>query len=77
MQGDGTGLFLPDALITRAEVVTTINRVLGRKVDADGLPADHREFPDNQPGSWYYFDMLEAAIGHAYHVDETGWERWA
>lgn len=77
VQGDGTGLFLPDALITRAEVVTTINRVLGRMVDADGLPADHREFPDNQPGSWYYFDMLEAAIGHAYHVDETGWERWA
>jgi len=45
-----------------------INRLLHRIVDAEGLEgvANIKNWPDNQPGAWYYYDILECANYHAY-----------
>ena len=60
------GLFRPDQDITRAETVTMINRCLQRVVDEDGLPGDYITWADNLPGTWYYFEILEAANYHSF-----------
>ncbi len=75
VQGDGSGAFRPDDPITRAEVITLVNRVLGRHVAADGLLSGMRTYSDNVQGAWYYFDVVEATNGHTYHL-EGGQERW-
>lgn len=77
VKGDNNGLFRPDAPITRAEAVTLINRVLERQVGKDGVMKAMKTFPDNtDPTVWYYYDIQEAANGHAYTKDKTGMETW-
>lgn len=74
--GDGSGAFHPNDLITRAEVMTLVNRVLGRMADKDGLIIPGmKTFPDNAPSAWYYYDVVEATNGHTYHM-EGGLEHW-
>ena len=80
--GYDTGKFGPNDNITRAQVVTLLNRVLNRdKVDADSYSkfsgqAGFRNWTDNVAGSWYYFDMIEAGNGHTNSVDSDGMEVW-
>lgn len=58
--------FRPSNAITRAEAMTLINKVLNREVDKDGLLADAKQWPDNQEGKWYYYQVLEATNSHDY-----------
>ena len=60
------GTFLPQKAITRAEAMTLINNVLDREVDEEGLLAEAKQWPDNQEGSWYYYEVLEATNSHDY-----------
>lgn len=64
--GSGDGKFNPDALITRAEAMTIINRVLDRGVDGDSTLPEFKLWPDNSPDDWFYFDVIEATNSHEY-----------
>ncbi len=60
------GTFLPEQLITRAEAMTIINRVLMRSVNKEGLHADTRLWIDMKGDEWYYYIVLEATNSHNY-----------
>ncbi len=56
----------PDNYITRAEVVTVTNRMLGRPATAEhtsyiAMPID---FNDVESTDWYYFDVVECSNDH-------------
>ncbi len=74
--GDGTGRFRPDDLITRAEAVTILNRMLNRGISHEVIPAYHAVFSDNlDPDKWYYYEILEATTSHT-HEGDRGSECW-
>jgi len=71
--------FRPEASITRAEVVTLVNRILNRTADeayvrsnAASLP---RSFSDIASTHWAYMAVMEASIAHDFIREGTA-ERW-
>ena len=74
---DAGSTFRPDDAITRAEVVTILNRVLGRSADAAMAVSgeDIRVMPDVPDTHWAYLDMLEATTDHEYDK-ANGVETW-
>ena len=74
---DAGSTFRPDDAITRAEVVTILNRVLGRSADAAMAASgeDIRVMPDVPDTHWAYLDMLEATTDHEYDK-ANGVETW-
>ena len=79
VEGYGDGIFRADDPIDRAEVVTIVNRLLGREADEDYIADNRRRlvtFPDVSPRHWAYYDVLEAANAHtALLTDPESWER--
>ena len=53
--------------------------MLGRAADeayVSANPDELKQFPDLQdPGAWYYFDMVEATNEHAFTI-ANGVEKW-
>jgi|GEM_PF-5569261 len=79
MIGDDTGAFRPLDSMTRAEAVSILNQVLERGTLAgESLAAAeaYTGFPDVAANAWYYSDVLEAAIGHTYYLNDAGDEVW-
>lgn len=78
VQGDN-GLFRPNDSITRAEVVTLINRALNRQPESkDDLLDGMITPPDNtDENAWYYLAVQEAVNSHDYELkaDEVH-EKW-
>lgn len=77
--GYGDGTFQPEDEISRAEVVTIVNRLLGRKADQDYIASGPRglvRFPDVSSGHWAYYDILEASNHHQADVssDPEVWQ---
>ena len=73
------GTFRPDNIITRAEAVTLINRVLGRvpnPVTIDYHLAGVRVFTDITPLHWAFYQIMEAAIEHEFTICDDGLEVW-
>ncbi|MDP4117837.1 MAG: S-layer homology domain-containing protein [Bacillota bacterium] len=71
------GTFRPDAYITRAEAMTIINRILNRHINEEGLSKDAKQWSDNLPSAWYYYDVLEATNAHDYKREENEtYETW-
>lgn len=73
------GLFRPDDNITRAEVMTLINRVLNRQPESEtDLLPDMIAWKDNSDKSaWYYLAVCEATNSHDFEMKEDGiHERW-
>lgn len=67
VEGYGDGTFRADDPIDRAEVVTIVNRLLGREADEDYIADNHRRlvmFPDVSSRHWAYYNVLEAANAH-------------
>ncbi|MDO4792548.1 MAG: S-layer homology domain-containing protein [Filifactor alocis] len=67
MGGYPDGTFKPDQPITRAEVVTVINKAIERtpnKADIDANAANAKRFKDLKPAHWAYYDMIEASTDH-------------
>lgn len=62
MQGYEDGTFRPDDTLTRAEAVTIINRVLGRK-PLKGVEIS--PWKDVQTTHWAYGDIIEATVDHS------------
>jgi len=77
LQGYPDGTFRPDALITRAEFATVVNRVLERipETPNDLLP-NMVAWPDNaNVNAWYYLAMQEATNSHN-HERRGAFEYW-
>lgn len=75
--GYGDGTFHADDEITRAEVVTIVNRLLGREADQEYIADNPRGlilFPDVSKSYWAYYDILEAANGHTASMQDA--ETW-
>jgi uncharacterized repeat protein (TIGR02543 family) len=69
------GTFRPEANITRAEVATVTNRMLGRyddKVFIDSNPVGLVQFSDISNDHWAYYTVMEATNAHDYiHINGT------
>ena len=77
--GYGDGTFQPEDEISRAEVVTIVNRLLGREADRDYIASGPRglvRFPDVSTSHWAYYDILEASNRHEADVsaDPEVWQ---
>ena len=76
--GYDDGTFRPDNNITRAEVVTIVNRLLGREADEDYIADNLRKlntFPDVTKRHWAYYAVMEAANAHTAVLGEN--ESWS
>ncbi len=58
------GNFRPNDYISRAEAMTTLNRILSRGIDAESETDGARQWPDNPEGAWYYYEVIEATNDH-------------
>ncbi len=76
IRGDGDGRFRPDDPITRAEVMTLVNRMLDRVPDKEHMLADMIVWPDNPESEWYYEAVQEATNGHDYERADGVTETW-
>jgi uncharacterized repeat protein (TIGR02543 family) len=70
------GTFKPDNNITRAEVVTIVNAMLGRKIDKAALAQVENPYYDLKKSHWAYSDIIEASVVHEYVKDKNGVETW-
>lgn len=74
------GSFRPDATITRAEMVTMVNRALNRLPSSEERLLSRARmvtFPDCEPDDWFYLAIQEAANGHTYRsIGKYGDEEW-
>ena len=73
------GLFRPDDNITRAEVMTLVNRVLNRipQTEADLLDNMTRWSDNADTSAWYYLAVQEATNSHNYEKKADGkHEKW-
>ena len=79
VSGYGDGSFRPDSVITRAEVVSIVNRMLDRQADA-GYVQNHRgsliQYTDLAPNHWAYLPIMEASNAHDYTRNSDGSETW-
>lgn len=69
LSGYPDGSFHPDSPITRAEVITVVNKVLERYPDyafIAGNPSIIKNYTDLVPSYWAYFNIMEASMGHDY-----------
>lgn len=71
VQGDGN-LFRPDDPITRAEVMTMVNRMLDRVPDVENMLPDMKTWSDNPTDAWYYAAVQEATVDHRHERAEDG-----
>jgi len=78
IRGYDDNTFKPDALITRAEAMTMINRVLNRVPETkEDLLEGMIEWPDNSDKSaWYYLIVQEATNSHKYDMKNHIYEKW-
>ena len=73
--------YKPENNITRAEVMTVINKLLGRKpLESYVKSLGFNPYNDLYDDKWYYVTVLEATITHNYWLNNNGyeykWEDW-
>ena len=76
INGFPDGTFRPDEKITRAQVVTIINRMQERSIEKADIPATALKYPDVAESHWAYADIVEASNEHTYTRKENGYELW-
>ncbi len=75
INGYEDGTFRPEANVTRAEVMTVINKIIGRSADASYVNSlDNNKFSDLDKNAWYYVDVMEATTDHNYTLNKSGVE---
>lgn len=76
LNGFDDGSLRPEQKLTRAETVSMLNRALSRTPDKAYIDRiSPLIYLDISADSWYYYDVMEAAIPHV-HTFDTGAERW-
>lgn len=78
INGYSDGSFGPQDNITRAQVVTIVNHMLGRAADKSFVDASAgvKTFSDLSKAHWAYYDLMEAANAHDYKTS-GGSETWS
>ena len=78
MRGYEDGTFRPMNAVTRAEIITVINRAIGRQMQTENIPEEYYTFYSDLPVShWAFQDILEASVFHQVATfAEDGTERW-
>ena len=81
LEGYEDGTYRAEKEITRAEVMTVVNKILGRNPSEHYVKAlEFNPFNDIKKDQWYYVIVLEATITHNYYLDGKGveikWEDW-
>ena len=77
VSGYEDGTFKPEQAITRAEFMTLVNNVLGRKVLEENILPEAKQFPDLSSDAWYYEAAQEAINSHYYERENpTDYEVW-
>jgi hypothetical protein len=76
MQGFIDGTFKPNHSMTRAEVVTMVNRMLERKIEKKSIPTHAKKYNDVNEKHWAYQDIVEASTFHEYTRQDDGYEIW-
>jgi len=64
IKGYPDGTFRPDSHITRAEVMTFVNRLFNRPVRVEDLPENVNPYNDITEAHWAYCEAMEATIKH-------------
>jgi len=71
VQGYEDGTFRPEREISRAEVMTVVNKILGRNPSEEYVKSlDFNPFNDLFIDRWYYVTVLEATITHNYYLED-------
>jgi hypothetical protein len=76
------GTFKPDNSITRAEMVSATNKMLGRGIDIAHIPTELPDgvtipaYTDLSSLHWAYAEIIEASVGHGFDRDDAGAEVW-
>ena len=73
--GYADGTFRPNKSITRAEVVTIVNRMLNRSFDTSVSYRTVTRFTDVPTSHWAFEAIVEATTGHD-HYFKKGVENW-
>ena len=78
IKGYGDGTFRPGNSIIRCEAMMLINEAQDRRVNAEGLLTEAKQWPDNTADKWYYEIVLEATNTHDYERANRprSTERW-
>jgi hypothetical protein len=66
------GMFRPGDNLTRAEMVTAVNRVLRRRIRLQDIPPNVLRFQDIDENHWAFTDIIEASHTHAFIRKEDG-----
>lgn len=78
IKGYTNGTFRPDNYITRAEVVTLVNRMLERYSDRSYVDSNSqllKQYIDLQNTYWAYYEIMEASTWHDYEKSSIS-ETW-
>ena len=78
-EGNNTYNFEEDAIITRAQAVTTINYHIGRTVDRNGINAylqARQIYGDLTSSHWAFYQIMAATLDHLYAYDSDGNSYW-
>ena len=77
ISGYSDGTFHPENYITRAEMISLINKVLNRRVKTENLLADLHIWDDISDAHWAYSDIMEATHSHTFvRENESDYEIW-
>lgn len=78
VEGYEDGSFRPQNEITRAEVMTVVNKILGRNPSKEYVKSlEFDPYTDLIKEMWYYTDVLEATVTHDYYLNDNGLEiKW-
>jgi len=76
VSGFPDGSYRPDDSITRAQVVSIVNRMLDRRIKPGDIPQDVPGFTDISPLHWAYSDIIEASVSHEFIRGDDGYEIW-
>lgn len=82
VSGFPDGTFGVNKNITRSQVVAMLNRVMKRGTLNDSTFEQFKNAPgfrnwaDNLPGAWDYYDLIEAGNAHSHTYDANGVETW-
>lgn len=76
VQGTGSGLFMPDRAVTRAEICVMTNHALGRTADYTQAAMTGPTFNDVPISHYAYYDIFEASRSHS-ATYANGYETWS
>ena len=76
VQGFEDGTFKPEATLTRAQLVTIVNRMLNRVIDLEDIPATVVKYTDLKSDHWAYCALIEASTEHSYTRKANNSEIW-